>query len=238
MTTVITTFSKDGYDLYGHKMISTWLKHWPKTHKLNVYVENYSLDEQDDRITSLEIYDLCPDLVGFKEKSYKLTEKKSKIDKTIKWCYKVYAMQHALSSNDDYLIFLDGDTHTLSDIPTNIAETLVENNLFAVHFENLKYGLHFETGLVVFNLKHEKKEWLKKILTSAYNSLEIYKMKKTWDGYWLAHLYKEYKLPVKNLSAGCSGVFCHPAVKGKLVHNVGTHKYLNSGYDKFTGRKK
>jgi hypothetical protein len=63
-------------------------------------------------------------------------------------------------------------------------------------------------------------------------------MIKTWDGYWLAHLYKKYNLPVKNLSLGCAGVFCHPEIKGRLVHNVGTQKYLKSGYDKFTGRKK
>lgn len=238
MTTVITTFSKDGYELYGHQMINSWIKFWPKNFKLNVYVENYSLDEQDERITTLEIYEVCPKLNDFKKNSLTLDQKKSRIDKTIKWCYKVYVMEHALSIDDDYLIFLDGDTRTLDMIPENFSQALVGNDLFAVHFENLKHGLHFETGLVVFNLRHKKKDWLKNILTSAYNSLDIYNMPKTWDGFWFAHLYKTYDLPVKNLSIGCSGVFCHPLVRDKIAHDVGTKKYLKSGYDKFTGRKK
>jgi hypothetical protein len=237
MTTVITTFSKDGYDLYGRKMISTWLKYWPENYRLTVYVENYLLDEKDDRLSSLEIYDVCQGLAEFKEQSLKLDQKKSRVDKTIKWCYKVYAIKHALSVDDAYLIFLDGDTYTRDHIPRNLAADLVGNNLFAVHFEKLKHGLHFETGLVVFNLRHEKKRWLQDIITAAYDDLEIYNMIKTWDGFWLAHLYQEYSLPVKNLSAGCSGVFCNPLIKGKLVHDVGTKKYRLAGYDKFTGRK-
>jgi hypothetical protein len=45
MTTCITTFSKDGYELYGHRMIETWLKYWPTDFKLHVYTEGYSLTE-------------------------------------------------------------------------------------------------------------------------------------------------------------------------------------------------
>jgi hypothetical protein len=238
MTSVITTFSKDGYNLYGHKMISTWIKYWPKEFKLIVYTENFNIEEKDIRITEIPLLEVCPNLSLFKEKSRQLiNQKRSRIDKTIKWCHKVYAIQHALSSNDDYLIFLDGDTYTKSNVNASISEQLVRDFLFAVHFERLKDGLHFETGLVCFNLRHPKKEWLRTILTEAYDSLEIYNMKKTWDGYWFAHLYHKYSLPVRNLSENCLGVFCNPLIKNVIVHDVGTNKYRNAGYNKFTGRK-
>jgi hypothetical protein len=239
MTMVITTFSKDGYDLYGHKMISTWIKFWPTNYKLIVYSENFSIEEKDPRVSEVNLLEVCPRLIEFKKRSHQLTDqKKSRIDKTIKWCHKIYAIQHALAFDDDYLIFLDGDTYTRNKVEADLSKNLVENYLFSVHFERLKDGLHFETGLVCFNLTHTKISWLKDILTSAYDSLEIYKMKKTWDGYWTAHLYQKYDLPVKNLSENCSGVFCNPLVKNLLVHDVGTKKYSHAGYDKFTGRKK
>ena len=162
---------------------------------------------------------------------------KHKIFKTIKWSHKVYAMKHALSSGDDYVIFLDGDTYTKHPIPNNIAHELVNENLFAVHFEQLPNGLHFETGLIVFNLKHKQLPWLRDILTSAYDSLDIYNMKKTWDGYWFAHLYEQYNLPVYDLTEGRKGVFIHPLIYNALVHDVGSKKYIQAGYNEFTGRK-
>lgn len=244
MTTAVTTFSKDGYELYGHRMIETWIQFWPETFKLIVYVEGFNLVEKDSRITEIDLESACPDLVIFKKNSGLLFEKnkenkreRHRIQKTIKWCHKVYAMKHALDCSDDYVIFLDGDTYTKTPVPLNFAEILVEDNLFAVHFENLKNGLHFETGLVVFNTNHDRAIWLKENLTSAYDSLDIYNMKKTWDGYWFAHLYQVYELPVKNLSGRKQGVFCHPTVNPILEHNVGVKKYTNAGYNEYTGRK-
>ena len=111
-------------------------------------------------------------------------------------------------------------------------------DLFAVHFENLISGLHFETGLIVFNLRHPQTVWLRDILTTAYNSLDIYTMKKTWDGYWFAHLYETYKLPVCDLAKGRGGVFGNPLIHGALVHDVGSKKYTRAGYNEYTGRKK
>jgi hypothetical protein len=244
MTTVVTTFSKDGYELYGHHMIETWLQYWPVDFKLQVYTEGYELTEADSRLTSVDLETACPDIVTFKNNSLKMLEQnpnekrfKHKIFKTVKWCHKVYAMKHALSVDDDYLVFLDGDTYTKQPISNSVPKQLVGDDLFAVHFENLSNGLHFETGLVVFNLRHRQIQWLRDILTSAYDSLDIYTMKKTWDGYWFAHLYEKYKLPVCNLAKGRAGVFSNPLIHGALVHDVGSEKYTQAGYNEFTGRK-
>lgn len=244
MTTCITTFSKDGYELYGKKMIDSWLQYWPAETKLLVYHEGFEIHTDHDRITKLNLLDCSKELQIFKERSKTLSDsagskkEKNRIFKTIKWCHKVYAITHALKTNkDDFLIFLDGDTYSFNNVSNNFAYSLVGENLFAVHFEQLKDGLHFETGLIVFNNSHSKISWFADIFTSAYNSLDIYSMKKTWDGYWLAHLYKKFRLPVKNLSENRNGVFNHPLVSVCLKHDVGTKKYLKAGYNEFTGKK-
>jgi hypothetical protein len=228
-------------------LIETWLRFWPKDYKLIIYTEGYDLIEKDDRLTEIDINDACPDLVIFKEKSREIikdsTDKKliNRISKTIKWCHKVYAMQHALSNcQANNLIFLDGDTYTKKTVNSNLADQLVSNHLFAVHFEKLKHGLHFETGLISFNNKHAQMPLLKNEMLKDYDNLNIYKHEKTWDGYWFAYLYKKFNLDVLDLSGGrMTGVFTNSLVNGTLVHEAGNDKYKNSGYNynRYSGRK-
>lgn len=246
MTCVVTTFSKDGYDLYGHKMIETWIRFWPKKYQLLVYVEDYSIIEKDDRIHEIKISESCPDLLEFKAKSEKMasmvTDKKelTRIQKTVKWSHKVFVISHALNNiSSDYFIFLDGDTYTKSQISETLDRDLVKHHLIAVHFERiLNNELHFETGLIAFNNNHHQMPLFRKMYTSGYNNLEIYNMKKTWDGFWLPKLTNEYKFDVLDLSIGkLSGVFGNPLIHNKIIHDVGTKKYLTAGYNKFTGKK-
>jgi hypothetical protein len=247
MTTVISTFSIDGYELYGHQMIKTWLNFWPSDCKLIIYTEGYKLTEKDIRLTEIDINDACPDLLIFKEKSRDLIKdhnnKKliNRISKTIKWCHKVYAMKHALENcQTDNLIFLDGDTYTKNHVSSSLAKDLVASHLFSVHFEKLKHGLHFETGLISFNMHHPQMTLLKNNMLKDYNTLDIYNHEKTWDGYWFAYLYKKFNLDVLDLSNGkMAGVFSNPLVTKILVHEAGNAKYKNSGYNynRYSGRK-
>lgn len=247
MTTVITTFSRDGYDLYGHRMIESWIQYWPDNYNLLVYVEDYHIDEKNHRIQEINISKNCQDLIKFKEKSLKLLEDAkdkreiSRIQKTIKWSHKVYVISHALKNfKSDHYIFLDGDTYTVDSIPITLAQELVKNHLIGVHFETIKnYPLHFETGIMVFNANHKQMPLFKELYTSGYDSMEIYNMEKTWDTFWLIKLYKEYNLDILNLAIQKQkSVFGNPLIYNKIVHDVGTKKYLQAGYNKFTGKKK
>lgn len=246
MTTVITTFSKDGYDLYGHRMITSWLEHWPDTFKLIVYTEGYDLVEKDHRLTSLDINQSCPDLEIFKKKSFsKINEQPEnkrwlrRIEKTIKWCHKVYITSHALKNlQTDYLIYLDGDTWTREAITKTVASDLLGDKLLGVHFEQLAFGLHFETGLIVFNKNHKQMELLKSVYQSGYDNLQIYELEKTWDTFWLMYLWKTYDLDIKDLAEDKEAfIFGNPLIHNKIKHNVGTRKYTQAGYNKFTGKK-
>ena len=244
MTVCITTFSRDGYELYGHRMVDTWLKFWPKDFKLMVYVEDFSLTEFDRRLISVDLNDSCPGLIKFKENSLCMlknsVEKREtrRIQKTVKWSHKVYAMDHALKNiKDEFIIFLDGDSYTVNPVNENLPSMLIEDHLMAVHFERLDAGLHFETGLIIFNSSHTQRDLLSDIFTSGYDNLEIYNMSKTWDGFWFAHLYDKFKLDVLDLSKNGGGVFGNINVRNILKHDVGSTKYRQAGYDEFTGRK-
>ena len=245
-TAVCTTFSKDGYDLYGHRMIESWIKYWPTDIQLYVYVENFNIKETDPRIVQIDLNQVSPELLKFKQHSQDLLLQntkdkkwKSRIEKTVKWCHKVYVISHALKNYKfDYLIFLDGDTYTKDNIPNTFAIDLVKNHLIGVHYENISLGQHIETGLIVFNVNHPQMSKFKEIYTSGYNTLEIYNMDKTWDTFWLLRLIQEYNLDVIDLAKNKRGpIFGHPLIHNKIVHDVGTKKYLKAGYNKFTGKR-
>lgn len=244
-TKVITTFSIDGYELYGKRMVNTWLQYWPSNFELTVYTEGFNLLEKDSKLKEIDINDACPTLKIFKEKSLdfidpKNKKTKSRIAKAIRWSHKIYAMSHALNQKCDYLIFLDGDTFSKDYIPTDFAERLVQNHLFAVHFEFLQRMLHFETGLICFNTKHQQMPLFRSELQKGYDSLDIHKLPKPWDGFYIAYLATKYNLDVLNLAQRNSGVFSNPLVRPFLTHEAGKAKFHKSSieYDKYSGRKK
>lgn len=247
-TLVITTFSEDGYHLYGKRLIETWCKHWPATgYTLRLYVE-HEITVDDPRIEIVNLNEVSPKLIKFKDycaalyaelADVKSNKKlKNKILKTIKWCHKVYAMEHALHSSHDCLIFLDGDTYTINRVAPGVLESLSSQSLFSVHFERLKGMAHYETGLVIFNKHHYQIEDLKEHLTSAYDSGEIFELPKSWDGFWFAELHSRRGYKVNDLSNGkFHGVFSNPSVKYILVHEAGNDKYEGKGYNTFSGKK-
>jgi len=244
VTQVITTFSRDGFDLYGRRMVNSWLQYWPANYGLTVYTEGFSLPD-NARIQQIELTGAAPGLTEFKSRSQELIQAQPdnkkyhrRVQKTVKWCHKVYAMSHALhNATTGHVIFLDGDTYSKAAVPESLARDLVGTHLFAVHFEKLKHGLHFETGLVVFNTRHQQMPAFVNEITRDYDNLNIYNHNKTWDSYWFAHLYHTMNLDVRDLTERGQGVFGNRLVKNCLAHEVGTEKYARAGYNKFTGTK-
>jgi hypothetical protein len=246
-TLVITTFSRDGYELYGQRLIETWIKYWPKEgYRLRIYVEHeFSVD--DDRVELVMLNEVSESLIKFKNKcthdleaiaDVKANKKsRNRILKTVKWCHKVYAMQHALNNNQhEHVIFLDGDTYTKDHVTRGALEALSNDCLFSVHFETLYSMRHYETGLIIFNCAHTQIADLKSHITDAYDTGEIFKLPKSWDGFWFALLAERRSYQVTDLAGGhFSGVFTNPTVKSILVHEAGNDKYEGKGFNTFSG---
>ena len=246
-TLVITTFSQDGYELYGRRLIETWIKYWPQEgYRLRIYVEHeFTVD--DSRVELIMLNEASESLVKFKNKckhdleamdDVKANKKtRNKILKTVKWCHKVYAMQHALNDNQyGHVIFLDGDTYTKDYVIKGSLETLAANCLFSVHFETLYSMRHYETGLIIFNCAHEQMADLRINITQAYDTGEIFKLPKSWDGFWIAILAERRRYTVIDLAGGrFGGVFTNPTVKRIMVHEAGNDKYEGKDYNTFSG---
>lgn len=125
---VVTTFHQDGYNLYGQRMIQTFLQNWPQSVHLVVYAENCKVVESAPNLTVLDLDSNCPDLVAFKQRwrnvpyatgdvsNDPVRNKRKDAGKGFKWdavrfAHKVYAIFHcARTSPAQWLLWMDADT--------------------------------------------------------------------------------------------------------------------------------
>lgn len=125
--TVITTFNSDGYNLYGKRMIDTWLATWPQEVELWVYAEGCQVQQSAPNLRVFDLEQASPDLVAFKTRwrdvpkangdvtDDPIRSRRKDSGKGFKWnairfSHKVYSVFHAAQHSDtDWLIWMDAD---------------------------------------------------------------------------------------------------------------------------------
>ena len=135
---VVTTFHKTGYDLYGKRMIQTFLQNWPKEIDLYVYHENVIPSEQANNLILRDLEESSPELVAFKNKwkndpkanggvadSSTTNDKKAFKWDAVRFAHKVYAIFHCAKNCDaDILFWMDADTVCHSPIPMDFIKKM------------------------------------------------------------------------------------------------------------------
>ncbi len=169
-----TSFGKEGLELYGKTMVASFVKHWPKTVTLKVYLDDINDKDkltQADNVEFIHLND--PDLLAFKERNINDSKKngyetwgdkppKDRFNKnnegswkfqwdSIRFCHKVFAINHCARSGCDIAIWLDGDTKTFADISLDVIMSWIPEGKFAGFLGRTSYT---ETGFHIFNMKH------------------------------------------------------------------------------------
>lgn len=255
-TTFITTFNEIGYELYGKAWIKTFIE---KTTNQNVYAkiycENFTPDPVDcERIDFLDFYKEIPEHLEWKIR-YVMTTPHLKYTKnmTVRFSFKAFVIQHALQNIDsDYIIWLDGDCIFTGNDYENLASEIIGDCLLACQVEKYKdknsnVG-HIESGILVFNAKHNDKNIFLEKHKEYYKIENINLMPNdsvdliidgdtTWtehgpyDGFIMHKTISNLNLKIVNLNNDDTGVnsfiadpnetFTHPSLKYRFVHNIG-----------------
>lgn len=131
---VITTFHKEGYDVYGKRMINSFIQNWPKEVKLYVYAEDCKVEETAPNLIIKDLHQSSPELVAFKNQwknvpkangdvsSDPIRSKRKDSGKGFKWhairfAHKVYSIfACAKECNTEWLMWMDADTFCHSPI--------------------------------------------------------------------------------------------------------------------------
>lgn len=166
----VTSFSKTGYEEYGHRIIESCIHNWPG--KLIVYAE-FPLESNSEKIEIRDFFSI-PNVQTFLQYIQTVPFAHGKIDGKYNYNYdlwkfsrKVFAQWDVLKENPGKVFWLDADSFCRKPIPEAFLENLFTiTALDGIHesLENSKAGLVFlgreglytETGIVGFDTKADR----------------------------------------------------------------------------------
>jgi len=195
---VVTTMHRGGYELYGRKMIRSFLQHWPSNTTLTVYAEDFQPEESSDRLEVLDLHATCPELLAFKkatifpwqkgligpnvarETGLKQTDSYDYKFDALKFSNKVFAYcKQATRTTAPYMVWLDADTVTLKPVPEDFIASLGDGFLY---YLGRRY-MHSECGFMRFDLRHPNAQLFFKTMQAMYESGEIYTLNEWHDSF-------------------------------------------------------
>jgi len=160
---VMTSFSREYYDNLGKWSVSTFLKYWPEDIRLLAYVEGCKMEDHP-RIKQIPLASLDAEFHNFQNSDKWKARTKTFAKKGYSW------VDAVMTSDADYLIWLDADVMTTKPISKEFIEEWCDPNLLSsfmgVYFEDKfdkktqqvivfdKPKLGAETGIYFYNLKH------------------------------------------------------------------------------------
>ena len=234
--TVITTFHQAGLELYGQRMIDTFEKYWPDNVNLVVYAENCNPNFEKNNIEIVPLLDSSKECRRFVKRhrdnpeahggcgphnKSDWSEKKSFKWQAVRFCYKVFAVQHALNNIDsDWIIWLDADSHTHSTVTTEWLETVCPDNYdFSYLGRTDRY--HSECGWVGYHKSTEFAVDFANRFADMYINDEIFDHKEWHDSYIWDIVRREIELQGAsfynlNPEPDTKGLAGHPFINSEL----------------------
>lgn len=229
---VVTTFHRAGLKQYGQTMIDTFEKHWPDDVDLYVYAED--CEPRVGRSKVLDLMSVSPDLVSFKLRHRDNPKAHGLVlpdgsgpvkDNSFKWdavrfSHKVFSVIHACENIDsDWIIWLDADSKTFANIPTDFLSSVCDNRAMACYLgRREKY--HSECGWVGYNKNHSALKQFMADWRDLYDRDTLFELKETHDSFVfdvLRKLYQTQGVYFHNLSPEVTGKGPgHPFIASKL----------------------
>lgn len=197
---VVTTFHKPGYELYGKRMIQTFIQNWPTEVTLYVYHQDVVPTETAPNVVYRDLNQVS-ELNAFKDKwkndpkatgwtndsTRRHDDKKKKVGfkwDAIRFSHKVYAIFDCVKNcNADILIWMDADMVCHS--PINIG-SIIELIPATIDIGYLgRKNKYTECGLYSLNLKSEETQNFLKEFQRVYDDAEngIFTMREWHDSF-------------------------------------------------------
>ncbi len=229
---IVTTCNKDGYQKYGHRMISSLLKYWPDDIEIHLYNEGF--DAPDGVISHV-----FPEWHNNFKKRHKdnpaangndkLINRKGRVHDyrydAVRFSHKVAAITDLGSTiTDGVMIWIDADTVTHDNVSTDWIDSLFNpNGTYMAWLDRAnKYP---ECGFLMFNCQHSKHLNFMSVLAKLYEYDTIFRFKETHDSYIIEQLVSEYVTskafpPPQSLSGPKGRKSTHPFVMSRLAEKM------------------
>lgn len=242
---VVTSMNKDGYDMYGRRMLEASSKYWSDDIDFHVWYHDWDMLSEPDlpKKDSMVFRNLnkVGDLLIFRERMSGYEPTSWRMD-AIKFCHKVYAITETsrylasdLTDDTDYqLIWLDADTLTTQDVTPEWLDSLLGSaDISLLERPVTDYA---ETSFMRFNLNPMSPAAFDVLedIRSAYDTLEMRGYREWHDGFIfqrIINLHKNHTLVVENLSpdAKTLDAFHSSRLAEKIEHFKGAKKAEQAG---------
>lgn len=245
---VVTTFNKQGLDVYGQRMIDSFIKQWPKEVTLYVYAEDCNPAVSASNVIVRDLHKESKELVAFKEKWKNVPKANGDVSKdpvrskrkdagkgfkwdAIRFSHKVYSIFHcAKNCESQFLIWMDADMFCHSPITIETINKLIpsEYDLCYVGRER-KWP---ECGLYSLNLKRKNARKFLEEFQRVYDQAEqgIFTMDEWHDSYVFEMVRRRMPLITLNWGKGLVRGEGHPLINSvwgaHLDHLKGGRKNL------------
>jgi hypothetical protein len=238
MVTVITTFSEQGYDVYGKRWIASVIKNWPADTRVVIYTD-FNLAIPADNFVIKQFDAEFPYHSKFKQLVINTFNKDDKAinigHKTIKFSFKGFVIcKELLIATGNYLVWLDGDVETLDSITHDDFVKQLNLNFLACQTEKQTHRYpHIESGILIFDCLHPVTNVFQKQFEEYYYTDKLFKLKKPYDGYIIGKVLTENKMLFTDFNKNISVIgknsskdltFQHPFLKQRFVHWIGGYK--------------
>lgn len=221
---IVSTFSDDGYNVYGKYFVNSLKNFVSRDINIELYVDTVSIPEQDN-LKILKLEPSIPELTNFKNRN------KNKIFKDYRWdgvrfAHKAYAIFHSSTDDIDYLIWLDSDTEIYNFITPEYLIKFLPDDCFVGYIG--RDGTS-ETGFLIFNMKHAESKNFFNRFKWYYDSDNIYSADEYHDAYIFDIVRKEFESSglIKTFNVSPQGVtkgHFNAAFNGYMIHYKGNDK--------------
>ena len=218
MIEVITSVNEYYWNLIGRDCVESWLAHWSDQFRLTVYVEDFRLPIQSDRISEIEFDQLDPDYARFQNENFNHSTKR--------FAKKAYSFMHAMRhSTSAWVIWLDADVITQQALGWTEWHTLLNPQWLALYmgvtYQQDKQGnagswLVPETGVFAVNREHSDFDRFRGEYERRYHQRDSRGLRRFYDNdVFGAAIGSVPTAPVLDLCAGFA-----KAYKTPLRHTV------------------
>lgn len=253
--TVITTFHQAGLEKYGQRMVDSFEQNWPAEVSLRVYAENCQPRVTRPSSQVIDLLSISSDCRDFVERHRDnpeahggqgphnaeiWTERKNFKWQAVRFCYKVFSLQHAARTVDtDWLIWIDADTFTHTPVPLSWLPTVCPPGYMGSYLGRSD-NYHSECGWIAYNLRHPQCRAFPERVAEMYVRDEIFNHKEWHDSYIWDVVRKHWRdvrgVELMNLNPepDTKGLAKHPFINSELGrymdHFKGERK--NQGHSK------
>lgn len=213
----VTSFNKAGYNLYGKRMLESFLTNWDEQFKIMVYFEDLSLDKSLREHPRIILRDInhVPDLILFKNRHAKNLKahgyyhnehhKEFQYD-AVRFSHKVFALYDCFISKVvpcKSMVWIDADTYTFGKVPPEFIEKVAPRNFWGSSGDGKqKYGIcylgrtaqHSECGFVAYNCTHPMMHEFWDAFANLYKTDSLFALPEWHDSFLFDHVRKLFEI--------------------------------------------